>query len=169
METLGGRPHPVIKRNTTVPVERTKTFTTAEDFQNEVVIRIYAGEHRMAADNKCLGQFVLSGIRPAARGVPQIDVTFAVDVNGILHVKAKDRDTQAEASITIKETPLLNREEVERMREEAKRYAEEDRRKLEEAKTRNEAESLIHAVVKALARMDVAPEKEPRWKQPSVP
>ena len=150
VETLGGIATPIIERNTTIPVERTKTFTTAQDFQTQVEIHIVQGERKMAADNKSLGKFVLSGIPPAPRGVPQIDVTFRIDADGILHVTAKDRATGKEASITIKETSRLTPEEIERMRREAEEFAEEDRRKAEEIEIKNQADMLICMVERAL-------------------
>ncbi len=153
VETLGGIATPIIERNTTIPVERTKTFTTAEDFQTQVEIHIVQGERKMAADNRSLGKFVLSGIPPAPRGVPQIDVTFRIDADGILHVTARDRATGKEASITIKETSRLSPEEIERMRKEAEQYAEEDKRKLELAQARNEADQLAYTVEKALKEL----------------
>jgi len=153
IETLGGIATPIIERNTTIPVERTKTFTTAEDYQTQVEIHVVQGERKMAADNKSLGRFVLSGLPPAPRGVPQIDVTFAIDANGILNVTAKDRATGKSASITIKETSRLSEEEIERMRKEAEEHAEEDRRKAEEAETRNQADMLIYSVEKALREL----------------
>jgi molecular chaperone DnaK len=164
IETLGGIATPIIERNTTIPVERTKTFTTAEDFQTSVEIHIVQGERKMAADNKSLGRFVLSGIPPAPRGVPQIDVTFKIDADGILHVTAKDRATGKSASITIKDTSRLTQEEIERMRKEAEKYAEEDRRRLELAETRNQADSLIYAVEKSLGELGekIEPEKRRR-------
>jgi len=153
IETLGGIATPIIERNTTIPVERTKTFTTAEDYQTQVEIHVVQGERKMAADNKSLGRFVLSGLPPAPRGVPQIDVTFSIDADGILHVTAKDRATGKSASITIKETSRLTEEEIERMRKEAEEHAEEDRRKVEEAETRNQADMLIYSVEKALSEL----------------
>jgi len=164
IETLGGIATPIIERNTTIPVERTKTFTTAEDFQTSVEIHIVQGERKMAADNKSLGRFVLSGIPPAPRGVPQIDVTFRIDADGILHVTARDRATGKSASITIKDTSRLSPEEIERMRKEAEQYAEEDRRRLELAETRNQADSLIYAVEKSLGELGdkIEPEKRRR-------
>lgn len=153
VETLGGIATPIIERNTTIPVERTKTFTTAEDFQTQVEIHIVQGERKMAADNRSLGKFVLSGIPPAPRGVPQIDVTFRIDADGILHVTARDRATGKEASITIKETSRLSPEEIERMRKEAEQYAEEDKRKLELAQAKNEADQLAYTVEKALKEL----------------
>ncbi|MBC7318271.1 Hsp70 family protein, partial [Candidatus Bipolaricaulota bacterium] len=164
IETLGGIATPIIERNTTIPVERTKTFTTAEDFQTSVEIHIVQGERKMAADNKSLGRFVLSGIPPAPRGVPQIDVTFRIDADGILHVTARDRATGKSASITIKDTSRLSPEEIERMRKEAEQYAEEDRRRLELAETRNQADSLIYAVEKSLGELGDKIEPEKRRK-----
>lgn len=159
VETYGGVATPIIERNTKVPVERTKTFTTATDFQTEVDIHIVQGERPMAADNRSLGRLRLTGILQAPRGVPQIDVTFAIDVNGILHVTAKDRATNAEVSVVITDTHRLPPEEIKRMQEEAKRYEEEDRKKAEEARIRNEAESLIYSVEQGLTKVSIAPEK----------
>jgi len=150
IETLGGVATPLIERNTTIPVERTKTFTTAEDFQTQVEIHVLQGERKMAADNKSLGRFQLTDLPPAPRGVPQIDVTFAIDADGILNVTAKDKATGKSNSIVIKETSRLTPEEIERMRREAEEHAEEDRRRLEEAETRNQADALLHAVEKTL-------------------
>lgn len=164
IETLGGIATPIIERNTTIPVERTKTFTTAEDFQTSVEIHVVQGERKMAADNKSLGRFVLSGIPPAPRGVPQIDVTFKIDADGILQVTAKDRATNKSASITIKETSRLSPEEIERMRKEAERYAEEDRKRLELVETRNQADSFIYAVEKSLTELGEKVDAEKRRK-----
>ena len=153
IETLGGVATPLIERNTTIPVEKTKTFTTAEDFQTTVEIHVVQGERKMAADNKSLGRFQLTGLPPAPRGVPQIDVTFAIDADGILNVTAKDKATGKSASIVIKETSRLTEEEIERMRRDAEEHAEEDRRRLEEAETRNQADALLHAVEKSLREL----------------
>ncbi len=153
IETLGGVATPIIDRNTTIPVERTKTFTTAEDFQTTVEIHVVQGERKMAADNKSLGKFQLTGLPPAPRGVPQVDVTFQIDADGILHVTAKDKATGKSASIVIKETSRLSEAEIERMKKEAEQYAEEDRRKLEEAETRNQAEALAYAVERTLGEL----------------
>ncbi|MDW8141157.1 MAG: molecular chaperone DnaK [Candidatus Bipolaricaulota bacterium] len=150
IETLGGIATPIIERNTTIPVERTKTFTTAEDGQTQVDIHIVQGERKLAQDNKSLGRFQLTGIPPAPRGVPQIDVTFSIDVDGILHVTAKDKATSRSASIVIKEPSRLSEDELKRMREEAERYAEEDRKRVEEIETRNRADQLVYATEKAL-------------------
>jgi len=153
IETLGGVATPIIDRNTTIPVERTKTFTTAEDFQTTVEIHVVQGERKMAADNKSLGKFQLTGLPPAPRGVPQVDVTFQIDADGILHVTAKDKATGKSASIEIKETSRLSEAEIERMKKEAEQYAEEDRRKLEEAETRNQAEALAYSVERTLGEL----------------
>ncbi|MCI2431690.1 molecular chaperone DnaK [Candidatus Acetothermia bacterium] len=150
IETLGGIATPIIERNTTIPVERTKTFTTAEDGQTQVDIHIVQGERKLAQDNKSLGRFQLTGIPPAPRGVPQVDVSFSIDVDGILHVTAKDKATSKSASIVIKEPSRLSEDELKRMREDAERYAEEDRRRVEEIETRNRADQLLYATEKAL-------------------
>ncbi len=150
IETLGGVATPLIERNTTIPVEKTKTFTTAEDGQATVDIHVLQGERKMAADNKSLGRFQLTDIPPAPRGIPQIDVTFNIDANGILNVKAKDRGTSKEAGLVIKESSRLNEDEVERMRREAEQYEEEDRKRLERVEVRNEADQLVYSVEKSL-------------------
>jgi len=151
IETLGGVATPLIERNTTIPTEKTKTFTTAEDNQPAVEIHVVQGERKMAADNKSLGKFQLTGLPPAPRGVPQIDVTFSIDADGILHVTAKDKATGKSSSITIKDSSRLDEAEIERMRKEAEAHAEEDRKKAELAEVRNRADQLIYAVEKALA------------------
>ncbi|MFO8033689.1 MAG: molecular chaperone DnaK [Candidatus Bipolaricaulota bacterium] len=150
IETLGGVATPLIERNTTIPVERSKTFTTAEDYQSQVEIHVLQGERKMAADNKSLGRFVLSDIPPAPRGTPQIDVTFSINTDGILEVKAQDKGTGKSSSITIKESSRLSQEEIERMRKEAEEHAEEDRRRAEEVETRNQADQLIYTTEKTL-------------------
>ncbi len=150
IETLGGIATPIIERNTTIPVERTKTFTTAEDGQTQVDIHITQGERKFSADNKSLGRFQLTGIAPAPRGVPQIDVSFNIDADGILHVTAKDKATGKSASIVIKEQSRLGDEEIRRMQEDAKRYEEEDRKRAEEVETRNRADQMVYATEKAL-------------------
>ena len=153
IETLGGVATPLIERNTTIPVEKTKTFTTAEDGQTTVDVHIVQGERKMAADNKSLGRFQLTGIPPAPRGIPQIDVTFSIDVNGILSVKARDKATSKEAGIVIKDSSRLNEQEVERMRREAEKYAEEDRQRLEKVEVRNQADQLVYSVEKSLREL----------------
>ncbi len=144
VEVLGGLAEKIIERNTTIPCKRSKIFTTAADYQTAVTIHVVQGERPMAADNVSLGMFTLSGIPPAPRGVPQIEVTFDLDTNGILHVSAKDLATGKEQSITITSTNKLSKEEIERLKREAEMYAEQDRRKKEEAELRNEADNLIY-------------------------
>ncbi|MEM2226794.1 MAG: molecular chaperone DnaK [Candidatus Bathyarchaeia archaeon] len=144
VETLGGIFTKIIERNTTIPVRRSQIFTTAEDFQTTVTIHVLQGERPMAADNLSLGKFNLVGIPPAPRGVPQIEVTFDIDANGILHVSAKDLATGKEQKITITSSMKLSPEEKERMIREAEQFAEQDRKRREEAELRNQAESLIY-------------------------
>ncbi|WP_376791366.1 molecular chaperone DnaK [Thermoflexus sp.] len=153
VETLGGVMTVLIPRNTTIPVRKTEVFTTAEDFQTAVDIKVYQGERPMAADNILLGQFRLEGIPPAPRGVPQIEVTFDIDANGILSVSARDRATGKEAKITITASTNLSKEEVERLLKEAERYAEEDRRRRELAEARNEADNMIYSVERSLREL----------------
>ncbi|MDW8045087.1 MAG: molecular chaperone DnaK [Nitrososphaerota archaeon] len=144
VETLGGIFTKIIERNTTIPTRRSQIFTTAADFQTTVTIHVLQGERPMAADNISLGMFHLTGIPPAPRGVPQIEVTFDIDANGILHVTAKDLATGKEASITITGSTKLSKEEKERMIREAEQYAELDRKKKEEAEARNNADSVLY-------------------------
>jgi len=151
IETLGSVATPLIERNTTVPTEKTKTFTTAEDSQPAVEIHVVQGERKMATDNKSLGKFQLTGIPPAPRGVPQIDVTFNIDADGILHVTAKDKATAKSASITIQDSTHLDDSEIERMRKEAEEHAEEDKKLSELAEVRNQADQLIYSVQKAVS------------------
>ncbi|MCD6411343.1 MAG: molecular chaperone DnaK [Thermoplasmata archaeon] len=153
VETLGGIATPIIPRNTTIPTRKSKIFTTAEDNQTTVEIHVVQGERPMAADNKSLGRFLLTGIPPAPRGVPKIEVTFDIDVNGILKVTAKDLATGKEQSITITGSTKLSEEEVERMRKEAELHAEEDRKRKEVVETRNNAESLIYTAEKTLKEL----------------
>jgi len=151
IETLGGVATPLIERNTTIPTEKTKTFTTAEDNQPAVEIHVVQGERKMAGDNKSLGKFQLTGIPPAPRGIPQIDVTFNIDADGILHVTAKDKATSKSASITIQDSSRLDDTEIERMRQEAEEHAEEDKKRSEIAEVRNQADQVIYSVEKALS------------------
>ncbi len=144
VETLGGIFTKIIERNTPIPTRRSQIFTTAEDFQTAVTIHVLQGERAMAADNISLGMFHLTGIPPAPRGVPQIEVTFDIDANGILHVTAKDLGTGKEAKITITAATKLSQEEKERMIKEAEQYAELDKKRREEAELRNDAEALIY-------------------------
>jgi molecular chaperone DnaK len=134
----------VIERNTTIPARRTETFSTAEDNQTAVDIVVLQGERELAADNRQLARFRLEGIRPAPRGVPQIEVTFDVDANGILHVSARDKDTGAQQEVTISETTSLEPSEVDRMVRDAEQHAQEDRRRREEIDARNELDSLAY-------------------------
>jgi molecular chaperone DnaK len=150
IETLGGVSTPMINRNTTVPTSKTEVFSTAADNQPSVEINVLQGERPMAADNKSLGRFILNGIPPAPRGVPQVEVTFDIDANGILNVKAKDKATNKEQHITITGSTGLSKEEVERMSKEAEANAEEDRKKKEEIETRNQADTLIYTTERTL-------------------
>ena len=150
VETLGGIATPLIERNTTIPTEKTKTFTTAEDNQPSVEIRVVQGERKMAADNKFLGNFQLTGLPPSPRGIPQIDVTFSIDADGILNVTAKDKATDKSASITIKDSSRLEETEIDQMKREAEEHAEEDQKKAEEIEVRNQADQLVYSVEKTL-------------------
>ncbi len=161
IETLGGIMTKVIERNTTIPARRTETFSTAEDNQSAVDIVVLQGERERAADNRVLGRFRLENIRPAPRGLPQIEVTFDVDANGILNVSARDKDTAAEQRITISETTNLEQSEVERMVEDAERHREEDSRLRELTEARNELDSAAYQVDRVLAeRGDTLPVHE---------
>jgi molecular chaperone DnaK len=151
IETIGGIATPLIERNTTIPTEKSKTFTTAEDNQPAVQIHVVQGERKMVADNKSLGTFQLAGIPPAPRGIPQIDVTFNIDADGILHVTAKDKATSKSASITIQDSSRLDDSEIERMRKEAEEHADEDKKKAELIETRNQGDQTIYAVEKAMS------------------
>jgi molecular chaperone DnaK len=150
LETLGGVTHKLIERNTTIPTRKSEVFTTAEDGQSAVDIHVVQGEREMAADNKSLARFRLEGIPAAPRGVPQIEVTFDIDANGIVNVSAKDLGTGKEQKITITASSNLAKGDVERMVNEAQSHAEEDRRKREEAEVRNQASSLIYSTEKSL-------------------
>jgi molecular chaperone DnaK len=146
LETLGGVMTKVIERNTTIPAQRTETFSTAEDNQTAVDIVVLQGERELAADNRQLARFRLEGIPPAPRGVPQIEVTFDIDANGILHVSARDKETGAEQRVEISETANLDQSDVERMVQEAQEHAQEDRQRREEIDARNELDSLAYRV-----------------------
>jgi molecular chaperone DnaK len=148
VETLGGIFTKVIEKNTTIPTKKSQIFSTAADFQTAVTINVLQGERAMAADNVMLGTFNLGGIPPAPRGVPQIEVTFDIDANGILAVSAKDLGTGKEAKITITASTKLSDEEKERMTKEAEELAEQDKKKLEEAEARNNADSMIYTAEK---------------------
>lgn len=151
IETMGGVMTPLIERNTTVPSSKSQVFSTASDNQPQVEIHILQGERPMASDNKSLGSFSLDGIMPAPRGIPQIEVTFDIDANGILNVSAKDKATSKEQQITIKNATNLSDEEVEKMKQEAQKYQEEDQKKKALADKRNEADSLIIQTRKVLS------------------
>lgn len=150
IETLGGVMTPLIERNTTVPTSKSQTFSTAADNQTSVDVHVLQGERPMAADNRTLGRFVLDGIPPAPRGVPQIEVTFDIDANGILNVKAQDKATSKEQKIAITASSSLSKEEVEKMRTEAEAHAEEDKKKKEVIEIKNQADNLIYTSEKTL-------------------
>jgi len=160
IETLGGVFTRMIDRNTTIPTKKSQVFSTAEDNQNAVTIRVFQGEREMAADNKVLGQFDLVGIPPAPRGVPQIEVTFDIDANGIVNVSAKDKGTGKEQQIRIQASGGLADADIEKMVKEAEQFADEDKKRRAAAEAKNNAESLIHATEQQLAEHGdkVAPE-----------
>jgi len=151
IETLGGVFTRMIDRNTTIPTKKTQTYSTAEDNQNAVTIKVYQGEREMAADNKLLGNFDLIGIPPAPRGVPQIEVTFDIDANGIVSVSAKDKGTGKEQTIKIQASGGLSDADIDQMVKDAERFAEEDKKRRAAAEARNQADSLVHATEKQLA------------------
>ncbi|MCU1499058.1 MAG: chaperone protein DnaK, partial [Acidimicrobiales bacterium] len=153
VETMGGLMTKIIERNTTIPARRTEVFSTAEDNQSAVDIVVLQGERERAADNRVLGRFRLEGIRPAPRGVPQVEVTFEIDANGILHVSARDKDTGAEQSIEISETTNLDTSEVERMVADAERYRDEDVRLRQEVDARNELDAIAYQIERRLAEL----------------
>src|SRR5436305_1305044 len=150
IETRGGIMTKLIERNTTIPTRRTEVLTTAEDMQPSVDIHVLRGEREMSSFNKTLGKFQLVGLPPAPRGIPQIEVTFGIDANGIVHVSAKDRATGKEQSMTITGQSSLNKDEINRMVRDAEAHAEEDRRRREEAEVRNNADSLVYQTEKVL-------------------
>ena len=150
IETLGGVATPLIERNTTIPTSKSQVFSTAADGQTSVEIHIVQGERPMAADNKSLGRFILDGIPPAPRGVPQVEVSFDLDANGILNVKATDKASNKEQKITITASSGLNKEEIEKLRQEAEKHAEEDKQKKDAAELKNQADSVIFQLEKLL-------------------
>jgi molecular chaperone DnaK len=150
IETLGGVFTKLIERNTTIPTKKSQTFSTAADSQTAVTIRVCQGERAMASDNKLLGNFDLVGIPPAPRGIPQIEVTFDIDANGIVNVSAKDLGTGKQQQITVTGSSNLKDEDIEKMKKEAEAHAEEDKKKKENVEVKNNAESLILATEKTL-------------------
>ncbi|MDR0407025.1 MAG: molecular chaperone DnaK [Holosporales bacterium] len=152
IETLGGVFTRLIDRNTTIPTKKSQIFSTAEDSQTAVTIRVFQGEREMAADNKLLGQFNLEEIPPAPRGMPQIEVTFDIDANGMVHVSAKDKATNKEQTIRIQPSGGLSKEDIERMVKDAEAHADEDRKRKEFVEVRNQADQLVHATEQSLSK-----------------
>src|SRR5205807_2579563 len=151
IETLGGVFTRIIDRNTTIPTKKSQVFSTAEDNQTAVTIRVFQGEREMAGDNKLLGQFDLVGIPPAPRGVPQVEVTFDIDANGIVSVSARDKATGKEQQIRIQASGGLSEGDIPRRVREAEAHAEEDKKRKAEVEAKNQAEALIHTTERALA------------------
>ncbi|HNZ55478.1 MAG TPA: molecular chaperone DnaK [Candidatus Paceibacterota bacterium] len=162
IETMGGVATKLIERNTTIPTSRSQIFSTAADNQTSVEIHVVQGEREMAADNKSLGRFILDGIPPAPRGLPQVEVAFDIDANGILSVKAKEKSTGKEQSIRIEAKTSLSKEDIERMKKDAEAHAEEDKKKREMVEVKNVAEQMIYTAEKALKDTDGQPAGEKR-------
>jgi len=160
VEVLGGLKEPLIDRNTTIPTKKSKVFTTAADYQNAVTVHVVQGERSMAADCVSLGMFNLSGIPPAPRGIPQVEVTFDIDANGILNVTAKDLATSKESKITISANTKLSKNDIERLKKESEQFAEQDKKKKEEAEVKNEADNLIYTAEK-LTQQDLKDKIKP--------
>jgi molecular chaperone DnaK len=152
LEVLGGLKEALIERNTTIPTKKSKVFTTAADYQSAVTIHVVQGERPMASDCVSLGTFNLAGIPPAPRGIPQIEVTFDIDANGILNVTAKDLGTSKEAKITITATTKLSKDEIEKLKKESEQYSEADKRRKEEAEIKNEADNLVYSAEKLITQ-----------------
>jgi molecular chaperone DnaK len=150
IETLGGVMTTLIQRNTTIPTRKSETFSTASDGQTSVEVHVLQGERQMARDNRTLGKFHLDGIPPAPRGVPQVEVTFDIDANGIVNVSAKDKATNKEQKITITASSGLSKDEVEKMKKDAELHAEEDKKRREEIETRNRADQAVYQAERML-------------------
>lgn len=164
IETLGGVMTPLIERNSTIPTSKTQVFSTAADNQTSVEVHVLQGDRSMATDNRSLGKFILDGIPPAPRGVPQVEVSFDIDANGILNVSAKDKATNKEQKITIQSSSGLSEEEIEQMRKDAESHEEEDKKKKEAIELKNQAETLIHTAEKTMK--DAGDKIKPKDKRP---
>ncbi|MBA3749570.1 MAG: Hsp70 family protein, partial [Nitrosopumilus sp.] len=163
VEVMGGLKESLIDRNTTIPTKKSKVFTTAADYQTAVTIHVVQGERSMAADCVSLGMFNLSGIPPAPRSVPQIEVTFDIDTNGILNVTAKDMATSKQSKITISASTKLSKEEIEKLRKESEEFAEVDKKRIEEAELKNESDNLLYSAEK-LINQDLKDKVNPEQK-----